>query len=355
MRTHACFAVSLVAIISLGLALVAGCGKAKPKPTPSPQAPTQPAQPAPPPDSGTTPAPAPQAAPEEAKREGVKDFPLPRPVATYDVSGAKRLVIGNPYGHVFAEPGGTKVEVKQEVYARGKTEAEAEQKAGAFKLVQKQQKGDLSVEVEGDPKNLDVGVNLRVRVPPSLNLKIRVAEGAVRVGDMQGSVEVDATAQAVTIGNVRGEVKANTSAGDLTIKGAGRGLLAQTSSGAIDVANAQGASVIARTMGGAIKLRALRADKLIVTTMSGPADVSVALPFSGQGEVRSASGDLVVAIPKTSNCQVKTMTGSGSIKVTLPLKEEKHEGLNISGRLGAGKGLLLVTNNTGGIEVKATP
>jgi hypothetical protein len=343
MRTRAIFVVTVVS-----LALVVGCGEDRAKPTspPTPQTPEQ-----------TTQQPAPTTAPrteEQAPRQtGVKDFQMPSATTTYDLAGEKRVVIGNPYGHIVVNPGGTKVVVKKEVYARGASESEARKKAGGFELVRKQDEaGALHLEVEGDPKDYDVGVNLMVTVPPTVTLKVLAVEGTVRVGDMQGSVEVEASANDVTVGRVKGEVKASTAAGNVDIKGAGNGLLAQTSSGSVSVINAQGESVIARTMSGPITLQVTRATKLIVTTMSGPADISVAQPFSGNGEVRSASGDLVVAIPASSNCQVRTMTGRGAIKVSLPLKEEKHEGINIRGRLGAGKGLLLVTNDSGGIEVK---
>jgi DUF4097 and DUF4098 domain-containing protein YvlB len=98
----------------------------------------------------------------------------------------------------------------------------------------------------------------------------------------------------------------------------------------------------------------ISADKLIATTMSGPVDVSISQPFSGEGEVQSSSGDLLISLPTNSNCKVRTATGSGPITCSLPLKEEKHEGTNISGRLGAGKGTFLVTNDSGAIELRPT-
>ena len=286
---------------------------------------------------------------------GRGQFQVERTTTRHDLAGEKRVVIENPYGHVVVAPGGPQVEVEKTVFARGKDEAEAKKKGQAFTVSAKQDKPrGFVISVEGDPRDYDVGVNLLVHVPPRVALSARAVEGDVRVGDMQGSVKAEGSMGEVVIGDVKGKVTASTASGNVVVKGAGGGLEAQTSSGNLDLQNAQGASVIARSMSGTIKLRVISTSHLVATTMSSAVDVSIAQPFSGQAEVRSASGDLLVAIPAASDCKVQTMTGSGSVKSSLPLKDEKHAGPNISGRLGAGKGLLLVTNDSGGIEVKPT-
>ncbi len=284
---------------------------------------------------------------------GHGQYQVERTTTRHDLAGEKRVVIENPYGHVVVASGGPQVEVEKTVFARGKDEAEARKKGQAFTVsVARDKRQGFVISVEGDPRDYDVGVNLLVRVPPTAALRAKSGEGDVRVGDMQGSVKAEASMGEVVVGNVKGKVTASTASGNVVVKGAGGGLDAQTSSGNLDLQNAQGASVTARSMSGTIKLRVISTSHLIATTMSSAVDVSIAQPFSGQAEIRSASGDLLVAIPVTSDCKVQTMTGSGPVKSSLPLKDEKHAGPNISGRLGAGKGLLLVTNDSGGIEVK---
>ena len=296
-----------------------------------------------------------QASEQAAARPARQDFPVERGTSRFDLKGAKRLEIENPYGHVVLAPGQAEVVVERVVNARGQNAQEAKGKVKGFRVTGKQDKErGFLVEVAGDPKNLEVAVNLTVSVPAGVAVRARSGEGSVVVGDLQGSVQAEGAGGDITVGNVKGKVTVSTAYGNIEVKGAGGGLEAQTSSGNLDLKNIKGGSVIARSMGGAIALRVIKAEKLIVNTMSGPVDLSVSQPFSGEGEVRSSSGDLLVSLPANSNCTVRTATGSGPIKCSLPLKEEKHQGTNISGRLGAGKGTFLVTNDSGGIELRPT-
>lgn len=296
-----------------------------------------------------------KAAERAAEKPVLKEFEVARTTTRSDLAGETRVVIGNPYGHVTVEPGGPQVEVLKVVYARGPSETEARGKTKAFRVTTKQDKKEgLTVEVAGDPKNYDVGVNLTVRVPPTVTITARSGAGSVRVGDMRGSVTAEGSKGDVVLGHVKGKVTASTSSGKIEVQAAEGGLEARTSSGDLDLRDIKGDSVIARSMGGAIALRVISAGKVVATTMSGPVDLVIRQPFSGEAEVRSSSGDLLVSLPAASNCKVRTATGSGPIKCSLPLKEEKHEGTNVSGRLGAGKGTFLVTNDTGAIDLRPT-
>ena len=285
----------------------------------------------------------------------LKEFEAERATTKHDLSGERRVAIENPFGHIVIAAGGPQMEVERVIYARGKDAAEAKRKAAGFKVTTKRTKeSGFTIAVEGKEKEYDVGVSLTVRVPPTADVTAYVTDGAVQVGDLQGAVKVEASSGDIVVGKVKGKVTVSTSAGSIEVKGAGGGLDAQTSSGSLLVSNAQGPTVTARTMSGAIKLHVLQTEKLIATTMSGAIEASVAQPFSGSAEVRSATGAILLALPANSNCRVETATGSGAIKCSLPLRDEKHAGPNVTGRLGAGKGKVIVTNNTGAIEVKPT-
>jgi len=66
-------------------------------------------------------------------------------------------------------------------------------------------------------------------------------------------------------------------------------------------------------------------------------------------EARTDGGNIEVRLPATSSCRVTTMTRSGDITSELPLTDVTHNGPNIAGRLGGGKGTLLATTNSGDI------
>ena len=272
-----------------------------------------------------------------------------------DLGGASMVTIEDKFGHVWVKAGTPRVKIEQAAYATGKTQAEAAKKVKGFHVTTKRDaKEGLKITVEGDQKNMDVGYDLVVSMPITTKVKVRASDGDVRVDDFAADVSVDGSNGAAVIGHVKGKVGASTAAGDITIASATNGVEAQTSSGSIKLTGATGKCVL-RTMSGGIKASIGKSPKIIASTMSGAISVTVTAPFSGELQASSSSGDIRVAIPTNSDVKVSTATGSGPTSCTLPLKDVKRNGPNYdAGHLGAGKGAVRITNDSGGIALVAT-
>ncbi len=176
--------------------------------------------------------------------------------------------------------------------------------------------------------------------------------GEAKVSGFTAKAMVHGQAGKVTVNGCSGGVTASTTVGDLEIADCAGEIKANTSSGALFLDNVDG-EINAHTMSGMANVDARRADKLIVGSMNGAIDVKVRAPFSsGRMEVRSTSGDITVSLPAASNCRVRTATNIGPISCALPLSAVERAGPNVSGRLGAGKGYVEVTNDSGAITVK---
>jgi len=271
------------------------------------------------------------------------------------MKAVKKLTIHNPFGSVEVVGGAPAISCEAKTFLPGKTREEARKLAVPVEVrSETTPEGEAKIEVVPvkDTPILDVViVNLKVTTPAEVAVSLEVTTGEGKVSGMRGGVEAHGQAGKVTISECRGPVKVSTTVADLEIKHSTGPIEANTSSGALFASDVSGV-VTARTMNGMLNIVVTRSDKVIVGTMSGPIDVKVQAPFSGQMEVRSKSGDLAVALPSGSNCRVITRTNTGPITCTLPLSKVERAGPNVSGQLGAGKGYVEITNDSGAITVK---
>lgn len=276
-------------------------------------------------------------------------------VATEDGSSIEKVTVDNPFGSVRVTGGDSAVSVTKRIYLPDDAGQEVLPKNLPVEVrSETTPEGEYKVEVVPieDTDLLDViAVDLKVSVPAATPVEVTVTSGEARVSGFAAKVTVHGQAGKVTVSDCSGGVTASTTVGDVEIADAVGEIKANTSSGALFLDNVEG-EITARTMSGMANVDAERADKLIVGSMNGLIDVKVRSPFSGQMEVRSMSGDIVVAIPASSNCRVRTATNTGPISCTLPLSAVERAGPNVSGRLGGGKGYVEVTNNSGAIAVK---
>jgi len=268
---------------------------------------------------------------------------------------ARKLTISNPFGSVEVVGGAAGISFESKTYLPGKTLEEARKLEVPIKVkTEITSEGEQKIEVVPikDTPMLDVVVlDLKVKAPAGTPVSIEVTTGEGKVSGLTGGVAVHGQAGKVRVSECTGKVVASTTVGDLEVEDTTGQIEANTSSGAL-FADGVGGSVTARTMDGMANVKVTRGDEVTVSTMSGAIDVKVESPFSGQMEVRTMSGDIAVAIPSNSDCRVRTMTNTGAITCTLPLSKVERAGPNVSGQLGAGKGSVEVTNNSGAISVK---
>jgi len=292
---------------------------------------------------------------ELIEAETLPSFETGRSSTAFDLGTTKKLTIENAFGDVEVMPGGLRVSVESIAYARGKTAEDASRHSDLLQIKEDTDADHgriVRVEAkEAGPGLAHADMDLRIEVPADTDLSVRVTAGDATVSGLSGKLEVHGQSGRISITDSACPVTASATAGDIEITNATAGVTANSSSGAVFVEGAEG-DVTARTMNGMLTVRVARSDKVYASTMSGDIDVRVVSPFSGKMEVRSMNGDIVVAIPARSNCRVRTATNTGGISSSLSLRRVERAGPNISGQLGAGKGSVEVTNNSGDITIK---
>ena len=190
-----------------------------------------------------------------------------------------------------------------------------------------------SVALEAVSADVDVtGVHGR-------RLEIAAVSGDVKV--------VDSTPGTASFENVSGdldlllnstEVSADTVSGDLTLRGA--------LTGEVEVESVSGRIIVAST-----RLRRLEA-----STVSGDADLRVGLDAGGSLSADSVSGSINVVLPKGSGAKVRAETFSGDIRS--PVGRVEHEehgpGSTLDARLGDGRAEIDLESFSGDIRI-STP
>ena len=290
--------------------------------------------------------------------EQLRELPLQQVAfETKPVGGeaVRKLTISNPFGSVEVVAGEGPVSLETKTFLPGNTVDEA-RRLGVPVEVRSETtpEGEAKIEVVPikDTPVLDVMIlDLKLKAPAATAVSIEVTAGEAKVSGITGGVEARGQSGKVTVSECKGSVTASTTAGDLEIGNSSGAIEANTSSGALLMDDVSGA-VTARTMDRMVNVAVTRSEKVVVRTMSGTIDVKVKAPFSGQMEVRSKSGDIAVALPSRSNCRVRAMTNTGPITCTLPLSQVERAGPNVSGQLGAGRGYVEVSSDSGAITVK---
>ncbi len=275
-------------------------------------------------------------------------------VETFPLIGQTKLTLENPYGSVKVTPGGQALEVEIAQKVMGDGSREMRRRAQEIKVVgEPDPKGGFKLAVEGDLPSSETQVDLMVTAPPEVALQINVAAGAVKVSGFRKPVSISGKSGPVKIEDCREIVDIHVESGNVSVRGLAKSASIYTSSGNITVDGGQG-SLLCRTMSGDIELRDFYSDAVVATTQSGKITMRALPPFSGKMEARSDSGDISLALNSASNCRLTTTTASGNITNSLPLRNVQRAGPNISGRLGAGKGSVLVTTRSGNIELSAS-
>lgn len=270
---------------------------------------------------------------------------------TLALEGAQRLRIENRFGDIEVVPAGREVRAVATVRARATDEAAAQTKAGRIDLtVSRQPEGELGLAVAGVPEDPGMDVQVTVRAPAGLPLVVRTAAGGASVEGIRAPVSVQSDGGDISVADAEGPVTIETETGRVSATSIAAGVTANAGGGEIALTDVHG-PVLVRTMSGRIWLREVAAREITATTRTADIDIALSEPFSGRMEARTDSGTITMALPRSSNCTVKTTTGSGDISSELALEEAVQAGPNISGRLGAGAGSVTISTRSGDIRL----
>jgi len=257
---------------------------------------------------------------------GMSWYEISRDSKTFDLAGAKTIVIENRFGDVEVLPGGPGVAVQTIIRAQGKDLADARRRARDARLVGAA--GPMGVfRIVGLPDGADhhVRMNLTVYAPPEVAIDVKATAGGMTVTDRQAPVSLDACAGDVEVTGCGGPVKVSALAGSVRITSAHAGATVNSKAGDIRIDGAQGPLSIDSRAGQAI-LQGIRSDQVNVSVACGDIRIEFAEPFSGTLTADSSAGNITIAVPRGSRARVITDATVGTIQDDLTSDVLAREG-----------------------------
>jgi DUF4097 and DUF4098 domain-containing protein YvlB len=304
--------------------------------------------------------------------------------------GVKSIVVENRNGDVTIA-GDTQdyVQVDAIRFGRGTDEEETTRNAQSAKLEVTRNGDAINVTVSGQQRFWMVArLNLTVSVPRGTRVDVKSASGDVEVRDITGSADVTTASGDVTIDRA-GAATGNTASGDIKMTEV-RGAEVNTASGDVKLQGIRGAvrgrlisgdailehvdgevrlsaisgdisaravdgSFSATTVSGSINLRDYTGADTNLKSTSGDVQVSLSTRLTGTFEAATVSGEITIAIPRDSDCEVDLASTSGDIETDLQMRNVSQSRRHLSGVVGAGRGRLKLRSVSGSLDVNETP
>jgi putative adhesin len=153
------------------------------------------------------------------------------------------------------------------------------------------------------------GLNLTIALPTGSRCMVRTASADVSCTGDLAELDVHTASGDVTAAIVTGSIEAQTASGDIRLEEAGERADLRTAGGDIRLTRA-GADVQVRTASGDVHIGSAAAS-VAVTTASG--DVRLSSVRTGRADVKTASGDIVVAVAPDVAVYLDLASLSGSV------------------------------------------
>jgi hypothetical protein len=284
-----------------------------------------------------------------------------------DAKRITALIVDNPNGQTIVTNGRQdQFQIEVYRYGRGKSFEDAFPRAQRPELSVDRSGSTVKVAVTG-PEGFwrNSRLDMHLTVPASLSLKVKAVSGLVEVQRMRGSVDATTASGRLRVTGAR-QVNATTASGDLDISHVSESVAARSVTGQLSVRQVSGDVQVSTassrvtleaisgalhtdTISGGIAVRGYAGREATINTTSGRVTASLSNPLLGRFFARSMSGSILVTLPPDSDCVVDLASRFGHVGSDLPLYQAKHARGRLRGRLGVGRGRLVLISTSGAI------
>jgi DUF4097 and DUF4098 domain-containing protein YvlB len=185
------------------------------------------------------------------------------------------------------------------------------------------------------------------------NVAVRSTSGAVRIDGVQGVRHTVATSSGGVAARrvAADQVNLSASSGNIVMRQleATRAEL-RTSSGSILLEDALGVRLSARASSGRVRMLDVAFDDVELRASSGSVEL-VARSAVHNVAITTTSGSVRTAVPADFSGEVDVRTGSGGIRVDVPVDDLVSGRSRLTGRIGAGGGALRIRTGSGGVRI----
>ncbi len=192
----------------------------------------------------------------------------------------------------------------------------------------------------------------RVTVPRACNLTLKTISGSIIVGNIKGQLSATSETGDVFFRHVGGTVSAATQTGDVVVSHCEGLLTARVRNGAIRIGTVTGRCDV-KNASGSVEIMAAKTD-LKAYAEAGDATIGVPRDFTGQADVTTSGGNIIMKIDPAANCRVDASTSLlGRVETRLPLAIESGERgrRKLVGRLNRADARLVLRASGGNIDL----
>lgn len=230
--------------------------------------------------------------------------------------------------------------------------------------------GGDRIRVRSGGNGVEAHADLRIALPAGGSLVLHHGVGSIVAGNLSGDIILNVASGPVEVSAVEGLVSVDTGSGNVVVSRVTGELSVDTGSGNVMMEDVQGPAVGVDTGSGRVEARSIRADYLGVDTGSGRVELdgitapevmvdtgsgSVTLAFRSAPEdvmVDTGSGSVTMTLPGGLDAEIEADSGSGNVQVDLDgLQVTDRDRDHFSGRVGAGRGRIVVDTGSGSIRI----
>jgi hypothetical protein len=284
--------------------------------------------------------------------------------------GAERLVIDNPYGHVFVT-GKSQKEINLETVKWGRaTNSEARLRNSDLARLEISRAGrDLKLTVTGPPDySRKAQIDLYLTLPQYFSLRGESIIGTFHIENLKGDIKADTINTKIEIiggnkiaaGSVNGDIEISNANGPVSLENKNGNLVLHQVTGAIEASNIGGGisaydvsgAIDFSTISGQIYLERLGGKTASLGTTSGEIAAGVAGHYAGRLKAENVSGPIRLILPTDISCKIKADTVSGAINNPFALADSTVKRGLLKGTFGGGEGEISASTVSGYISLE---
>jgi hypothetical protein len=260
----------------------------------------------------------------------------------------KTLRVENACGSVKIFGGAAEGKISAEAKVQGASLEDAKAKAEGYTFVVEE--SDHVVLVK-QPDLSGLSVDLVIHLPFPTNIELRAEAGDVEIVNTGLGCRVQSRSGDIELRGLNGLVDIQEDSGEISIADSvTTSLTIENKSGNVSLKNVQG-NINARTASGNIEAEGTEGKVLSLESVSGNVEVELRGKPIGSINVRTVSGNAEVSIPADSDVRISLSTLRGHVHSDIELEDAARTEQRLTGRIGAGTGLIDVSAVTGNVHL----
>jgi DUF4097 and DUF4098 domain-containing protein YvlB len=286
-------------------------------------------------------------------------------------AGITAVTINQPRGDFEITGADTdQITITADIQVWAEDRDEAREKLKSLDISTENEGGILKIKVDGPPwtKKRRAKVDFVIEMPKTIIAEISSASGEILVRNLVNGCRLSTASGEIEISECQGENSLSTASGDIQVSGCtGTSLKINTASGDIDIKDCSGdftfqtvsgdfcasidGNLEGQSVSGDIDLRAEKLGRLKLRSTSGDIEFQGPVAEGGTAVLATVSGDVSAELGQNSSAAIEANTVSGDIECELDLSELRQGNRSFSGKLGEGKGSLVIKTVSGDITI----